>query len=202
MSTRSIQPDQKFGALETKKYSTVKQAWECQCICGKKVYRNSSHLKTTTHPSCGCQRLIKHKLPNNLSLKRKVLLSYKEAANRRSIEFLLTEEQFLSYIFEACYWCGMSPSNRTTTTVRPGRRVYKLVYNGIDRIDNSKGYTMDNCVTCCKICNKSKSDLTVEEWKSWLSRAYHYKFNDYPKGVGPSGPETGDSSVVEDEDIV
>lgn len=202
MRKRTIQPDQKFGALVTKKYSTDRQAWECECICKKIVYRNSSDLQTTTHPSCGCQRLINHKLPDNLSLKRKVFLSYKSAAKKRDIEFDLSEKEFLSYLSGNCNWCGVGPSNKTSTRTRPGRRVYDLVYNGIDRIDNSKGYSLENCVSCCKLCNKSKSSLTVEEWKTWISRVYHQTFNDQSKDVGPSGPENGEHHIIVVEDMI
>jgi 5-methylcytosine-specific restriction endonuclease McrA len=35
---------------------------------------------------------------------------------------------------------------------------------GIDRVDNSIGYTPDNCVPCCTQCNRIKLDhLTYEE---------------------------------------
>ena len=32
----------------------------------------------------------------------------------------------------------------------------EFVYNGIDRVDNSVGYTIDNCVSCCGMCNFMK----------------------------------------------
>lgn len=44
------------------------------------------------------------------------------------------------------------------------------MYNGIDRIDNQKGYSLDNVVACCRICNNAKSDMTVHEFHSWIMR--------------------------------
>jgi 5-methylcytosine-specific restriction endonuclease McrA len=35
---------------------------------------------------------------------------------------------------------------------------------GIDRVDSSKGYTLENAVAACKCCNQGKSDLTQEQW--------------------------------------
>ena len=40
------------------------------------------------------------------------------------------------------------------------RRVRRL---SIDRIDNSKGYTIDNIVLCCFRCNYTKSDFFTEK---------------------------------------
>jgi hypothetical protein len=37
-------------------------------------------------------------------------------------------------------------------------------YNGLDRIDNAKPYTMENVVPCCATCNRAKLNLTVEEF--------------------------------------
>lgn len=49
-------------------------------------------------------------------------------------------------------------------------------YNGVDRVDNSIGYTDDNCVSCCKICNNSKSALDLSEWKKWIEKVYLSQF--------------------------
>lgn len=40
----------------------------------------------------------------------------------------------------------------------------ELTYNGIDRLDNSKGYTIDNSVACCSKCNIAKGTDTKEEY--------------------------------------
>jgi hypothetical protein len=49
-------------------------------------------------------------------------------------------------------------------------------YNGIDRVDNSKGYTPENTVPCCKICNKIKGTGDVQTFKqtlkNWVKQAY------------------------------
>jgi 5-methylcytosine-specific restriction endonuclease McrA len=43
------------------------------------------------------------------------------------------------------------------------------IYNGIDRIDNERGYLPDNAVPCCKRCNQAKADMAIDEFKGWLS---------------------------------
>jgi hypothetical protein len=191
MSKRSIQSNQKFGALVTITYSTVKQAWECLCDCGKISYRNSSDLKNRKHPSCGCQRNIKTTLPDMLSLKRSILLSYKTNANKKGLSFNLTENQVFDLLSKDCKYCGSLPSNKVKTRRRKGRvyrpeRNQEYTYNGIDRIDSKIGYTLENCVPCCSICNISKNDMSLDEWTRWISRVYSKAFNDYAKAVESS----------------
>ena len=71
----------------------------------------------------------------------------KNGALRRDIPFKLTLEQFSSFEGAKCRYCGDLLSNI-----------------GLDRIDSSGGYTIDNVVPCCAICNTMKSTLTVEQF--------------------------------------
>ena len=49
-------------------------------------------------------------------------------------------------------------TGHTTSCVR------STAYN-LDRKDSIKGYTKENCVVCCKRCNRAKSNLfSYEEW--------------------------------------
>jgi len=49
--------------------------------------------------------------------------------------------------------------------------------DGVDRVDNTKGYTKENCVPCCKICNRLKSDLTKEEFEEYQKRVKEFNKN-------------------------
>ena len=68
----------------------------------------------------------------------------KYQAKRRGLEFSLTREDF-SDIRDgaACHYCGGSLPN--------------FGY-ALDRKDNSRGYTRENVVPCCEICNTVKSN--------------------------------------------
>jgi len=72
---------------------------------------------------------------------------YKSGAKQRGLEFSLTKEQFETYWQKSCFYCGD-----------------KIKTIGLDRIDNSKGYTIDNVVPCCKICNRMKMNLNKDEF--------------------------------------
>jgi hypothetical protein len=76
----------------------------------------------------------------------------------------LTDIQIYNFMIQECYYCGIQsewPAGR----------------NGIDRIDSNKDYSVDNCVSCCIICNRAKSDKTVEEFMEWVQRIATKNFN-------------------------
>ena len=65
-----------------------------------------------------------------------------------------------------CFVCGAKFSNEWDG--------YK--YNGIDRVDNEKGYEEGNVVPCCKICNVAKHDMEQKDFIFWArSVAEHTK---------------------------
>lgn len=108
----------------------------------------------------------------------------KKGALKRNKKWELSDSQFVELIYKNCSYCGVLPS----TTVNPtnghslafSRATECFVtYNGIDRVDSSKGYTSENTVTCCQQCNSGKLDYSVDEFKNWIKRAYnHLKLNE------------------------
>lgn len=80
---------------------------------------------------------------------------YKGNAKRSGLAFELPLELCNDLMTDNCYYCGVEPSP----------------YNGIDRVDNSRGYLEDNVVTACEMCNLSKKDWTKEEFEAWIIRA-------------------------------
>lgn len=84
----------------------------------------------------------------------------KKRANRRGIHFNLTYEQFFElYKVPDCHYCGGS-LNRKQSTEGYSRKLYTKGSSeySLDRKDNSKGYTLENCVPCCPKCNFTKRD--------------------------------------------
>lgn len=49
-----------------------------------------------------------------------------------------------------------------------------ILVNGIDRIDSSKGYNKENCVPCCFLCNKMKSNLYYKDFLHHIGKIYKY----------------------------
>ena len=70
-----------------------------------------------------------------------------------------------------CYYCGRRWSNAITfKTQRYGS--YSVQYNGLDRLDVTRGYHMDNVVACCWDCNRARGDRSMDEFKAWIERIY------------------------------
>lgn len=82
--------------------------------------------------------------------------SYIQTCRRKNIFWGLTLEQFHEITSRPCHYCGKEPLQIS--------RTYR--YNGIDRMDNQRGYTLLNSVSACKTCNFLKgANLTYEEAK-------------------------------------
>ena len=61
---------------------------------------------------------------------------YDSTIKRRLFE--LSFEQFETIVKTPCYYCGI---------------VQDKGFNGIDRMDQTQGYVIENCVSSCKLCN-------------------------------------------------
>lgn len=103
--------------------------------------------------------------------------------------FTLSQEDFEKLVIQPCYYCGFYSN-------------YKFV--GIDRIDNKKGYVLNNCIPACTMCNMIKNtdhpcafldkiDLICAyrqnhksiinkseiKWNNYLSSGKEMKYNEY-----------------------
>lgn len=140
--------------------------FNCLCYCGNKKIIRSRCIRDGRTVSCGCRMRESVKLPQGESAKRIAFSQYKLGAKRRNIEYRLSLQESISLFDGPCSYCGTFRSN--TITNKRGNGSYN--YNGIDRVDNNKGYTLDNCVSCCKICNNAKRTLSREEFLDWIKR--------------------------------
>lgn len=151
-----------------------RQFFDCICLCGRTFAARVDSIKAGTTQSCGCLRgdLVsqKNRLPDNLGPFNLVLRIYKKNAQKRNLDFLLSSEEFKRLIFSKCNYCGNEPKLSKFTTSQKNRRDREIAYNGVDRINNDIGYTLDNCVSCCSICNAAKSDMSYEDFINWIKR--------------------------------
>ncbi len=135
-----------------------------KCHCGKEKILCYHSVKSGKTTSCGCKR-INEAIEKKAGLK--VLYNtYKSGAKKRGYDFTLSIETFAKMTSKNCYYCGIKPSN----SVQSYSTHSTYIYNGLDRVDNQKGYSEENIVPCCKLCNRAKSDLTYEEFINWINR--------------------------------
>jgi hypothetical protein len=82
-------------------------------------------------------------------------------ARTRKLEMKIPFEVYETIITVPCYYCKI-PNIGTG--------------GGLDRIDNDKGYLVDNVLSCCGDCNNIRGDsLTVEEMKVAMEAVLKYR---------------------------
>lgn len=145
----------KRGPDLVEKRGGIRVMWICRCDCGKKVTVRSRSLLTGNTQSCGClqQDIVVKRHKESGTTRDKTVTRYinkcKRSAVKRGLKFNLTREQIASLIFQDCHYCGRKPEQSF------GRK-NTLPYNGLDRMDSDKGYTIENVVPCCGSCNTNK----------------------------------------------
>jgi hypothetical protein len=162
----------KYGKLTIIGYSHTDKRWRkhyfVKCDCGtEKIIHGSSMISGNTR-SCGCLRKVAQqhrRKPNNGGELTAIILGYKHHASRRGLNWDLTRDQVNDIIRKDCYYCGSQPSNLKKTR----NSTNGLLYNGIDRFDNTKGYIYSNVVPCCKQCNMAKRDISFSDFVEWVN---------------------------------
>lgn len=167
--------------------------WEADCSCGTKIEITSYSLRHMKVPSCGCSRppMNSNKNPQERTIDV-YLQQYQQRCIRDNIVWKLSKEEFLVFIKQNCHYCNIPPSRIINvysskrfqqTKSLPSRQRHKhgqLLVNGIDRVDSNKGYTIDNCVTCCKDCNYGKLTKTRKEFLDWINRIWIHQHKTQP----------------------
>lgn len=77
----------------------------------------------------------------------------------------MTVEQFCAWRSQQvleCDYCGISQDDLVRVGMKSQiQRPVKVL--GVDRVDSAKGYTTDNIVPCCFVCNQIKGDRFSSE---------------------------------------
>lgn len=93
-------------------------------------------------------------------------LAYK--CKREAQELNLTVGKCFALWMTGCFYCKASIVNETGC--------------GLDRLDNARGYTLDNVVPCCGSCNKIRNRLlTHEEMIVAMAAVLDFRRNLCPK---------------------
>ena len=113
---------------------------------------------------CNTKRQKYHDLSLSSEEKLKKCLRFrflgaKDRARRNNLEFNLTLDYIIYLWNQQKGKCALSNINMTYT-LKEGRTPTNV---SIDKIDRTKGYTMDNIQLVCMSCNQMKNDLSEEE---------------------------------------
>ena len=192
---------QVFGRLTVVSKDPKPCMWLCRCVCGSTTLATGTNLRRGNTTSCGCvhrEQLVaynqtakslevlwqadmnfyRRKLSYRRNRKAKGLGSNQFVKQERDTEHIehpsliwdLTLEQYRSLVTADCHYCGQPPNQKPQ-----GSRMPTGTYrNGIDRVDNDKGYIPDNCVSCCVSCNRAKRALSLAAFVEETSRRYEH----------------------------
>lgn len=167
--------------------------WKAVCTkCGKEqIIRISNARKRVSDgcsycsghvgqrvPNSGQQNIIKHITYSldELSYReyKSKITGFNQHSGRKYKEFKLTLDDWTSLIHSNCHYCGAEPNSNNQYHNRRKTNPEPFYMNGIDRIDPNQGYTLENCVPCCSICNRMKWDLPYNEWINHMHQILKY----------------------------
>lgn len=161
----------KLRALEKVGSTGNGSIWNCLCDCGKEIKVARCNLISKGVKSCGCIQKGTKSKPNNEHCKNSILNSFKQRSKKKKIEFSIESDKFFDLISKECYYCGLEYSNHIK------KKYGEIKYNGLDRIDNTKGYEINNVRTCCSTCNVMKLTLTENEFYNHIKQIYNFRIN-------------------------
>jgi hypothetical protein len=153
-------------------HGKIMTQWELCCInCGKKKVATTSNITGGHSTSCICQSYTEAMIRKRADARiqrgcgaKEVYRDYSRNAQKRGIEFNLTLAEATKMFESDCYYCGAPPSCIKT------RKAENYLYNGIDRVDNGKKYTINTTVPCCKTCNRIKHVLPEQEFINHIKK--------------------------------
>ena len=167
-----------------------KHLWLCLCDCGNEKVVISDNLSSGKSNSCGCLKAeFLARKGNQYGLyedRENALLKVQYShLKRRDVNKGFAEtisfEVFSRLSKSPCRYCGLEYSKEIEDRLSESKKQkrlsdYVLKCNGIDRIDSSKGYTLENSVACCKYCNTAKNTMTESEFYNWIKMVYEFNF--------------------------
>lgn len=153
--------------------------WKCKCSCGSEKWIKASNLRAGRAISCGCAR---YQHPNfgqkpvpkdSKYFFQSWVNIWRRKAETRHRDFTITIDD-LDLLYEKqngrCFYSG------DPLIVANGSKFCLNESNiSLDRIDNSKGYTLNNIVLCTKTVNISRNTQSIEDYISLCDRISKYQ---------------------------
>lgn len=90
------------------------------------------------------------------------MTSWKFGAAARGLAWDLSRAACEEIMQSPCHYCGRVGANRQM------KRDREIRYNGPDRKNNLLGYTLENVLPCCGVCNRAKNAMSYEDFLAWI----------------------------------
>lgn len=159
-----------FDHIKNRQYYFKVECKHCHTI----YIKEKKIILTSNYEKCKyCQyKLESQESRNNRSVKN-FYTSYQRNAKNRNLDWNLTVEEFKNIITKPCYYCGDPPIDKPEISHYSNLEI-TLKAHGVDRIDSSKGYNVNNCVSCCAICNRMKLDYNLKTFYTQIHKIHNH----------------------------
>ena len=146
-----------------------KALWNCKCECGREKMLNASAIKANLTTSCGCNKQKSRKGVGLVSgaFWRKL----ERSALSRDMEFTITIQEVWDIFLKQSKKCALSGVDLVMYTNNDRCRMQTA---SPDRIDSSKGYTVDNFQWVHKRVNRLKNILSTDELLFWTKKIHNH----------------------------
>lgn len=119
-------------------------------------------------------------MPTNKNRKEQILKNryrYIKSLHKQFKGKVITFEEYRDLVLSPCHYCGtpysiILPDRQTKNGEIISKTTVKV--NGIDRLSSYDGYTKENSVPACGVCNCAKNDLSLDQFTQVVKRQYKY----------------------------
>ena len=147
---------------------------KCKNCNAVEEIRDDQYPKRKGCKKCGAKIGGKNRILKEVkAAKNRILSSYKANAKNRGYSFEISDKEFFDIISQNCYYCNAKPrlaNYLSKSTVKYTE--FNFYANGVDRLDNKKGYIKDNVVPCCTACNLMKKELHYKHFLNKITAIY------------------------------
>lgn len=155
---------------------------ECKCDCGNTKEIALYNVTSGKVLSCGCitRNGVRRAKDRHLQLAQKLYRNrvLYRSKNKAFTDAPITFAKFCDLIKSPCRYCGEPPHTQFKEAPRRGKAELisdtVLNYNGIDRIDNAKGYVIGNVAACCPTCNLAKRGMSDTAFRKWIAKVFRH----------------------------
>jgi len=171
-----LQPNQTISYLTLLETLKIKgrQHWSCECVCGKILTRREDYLHKCIRNqymcSCGCQRTSKRTGQNSSTwqgygkISGYYFTTIKNRAIKKGLSCTITIQQIWDLFLKQNQKCALSGID---IQIAESRRTKEIMTASLDRIDSSKGYTIDNVQWVHKDINTMKNNIPQNQFIHW-----------------------------------
>ena len=175
--------------------------WLVKCKCGEEEVVTADLLYRELKNACRkCSRervKVLNTVPGQGAVWNRIVRNYRKGALVRGHEMSISPERLIEICHQNCYYCGTAPIYS---------KGYGVYMTGVDRVDNTKGYTDENVVPCCKTCNIMKGTMTKDDFIAHINNIHNNMSNKgsttIPEGSTQKPGEMEPESIDASQDIV